>query len=147
MQKANADLNSATKALEISYKSINEITPPQSGSMSELLASRALLSSGRVLIKHNQEWVGFAKNQVNQAKEKLKLDGITDSDLEPLSPPNYINLTKLAISMSDGIIQGSEKINPEIEQFIKDSNKPFLGYQPEETYIAAYNDFYDKMLD
>ena len=76
MQKANADLNSATKALEISYKSINEITPPQSGSMSELLASRALLSSGRVLIKHNQEWVGFAKNQVNQAKEKLKLDMI-----------------------------------------------------------------------
>jgi len=79
-------------------------------------------------------------------KEKLKLEGIEDSDLEILSPVNYINLTKLAISMSDGIIQGSEKIDPEIEQFIKDSGKPFLAYHPEDTYIAAYNEFYDKML-
>jgi len=80
-------------------------------------------------------------------KEKLMLDGITESDLEILSPPNYINLTKLAISNSDGIIQGSEKINPEIEKFIAQTNKPFLAYQPEDSYIAAYNDFYDKMLD
>ena len=76
VQKANADLNSAAIALEISYKSIQEITPPQSGSMSDLLASRTLLSSGRGLIQHNNEWVGFAKNQVSQAKEKLKLDMI-----------------------------------------------------------------------
>jgi starch synthase len=80
-------------------------------------------------------------------KEKLKIDGIEDSDLEILSPPDYVNLTKLAISMSDGIIQGSEKINPEIEKFIKESGKPFLGFHSEDTYIAAYNEFYDKMLD
>jgi starch synthase len=79
-------------------------------------------------------------------KEKLKIDGIEDSDLEILSPPDYVNLTKLAISMSDGIIQGSEKINPEIEKFIKESGKPFLGFHSEDTYIAAYNEFYDKML-
>ncbi len=88
----------------------------------------------------------FANTWNKNYKDKLKLDGITDSDLEFLSPPNYLNLTKLAISMSDGIIQGSKKINPEIEKFIKESNKPFLGYQPEDTYIAAYNEFYDKML-
>jgi len=80
-------------------------------------------------------------------KEKLKIDGIEDSDLEILSPPDYVNLTKLAISMSDGIIQGSEKINPEIEKFIKESGKPFLGFHSEDTYIAAYNEFYDNMLD
>ena len=88
----------------------------------------------------------FTSEWPESFKHKLKLDGIEDSDLEILSPSNYVNLTKLAISMSDGIIQGSEKINPEIEQFIKDSGKPFLGYQPEDTYIAAYNEFYDKML-
>ena len=88
----------------------------------------------------------FTSEWPESFKDKLKLDGIEDSDLEILSPSNYVNLTKLAISMSDGIIQGSEKINPEIEQFIKDSGKPFLGYQPEDTYIAAYNEFYDKML-
>ena len=88
----------------------------------------------------------FKSSWDDSFKEKLMLDGITESDLEILSPPNYVNLTKLAISMSDGIIQGSEKINPEIEKFIAETNKPFLGYIPEDSYIAAYNDFYDKML-
>lgn len=76
VQRANADLNSAATALEISYQSIQEITPPQSGSMKEFLASRSLLSSGRGVIRHNQEWLNYAKNQVKQAKEKLKLDMI-----------------------------------------------------------------------
>lgn len=76
VQKANADLNSAATALEISYQSIQEITPPKSGSMKEFLANRTLLSSGRGIINHNKEWLNFAKNQVKQAKEKLKLDMI-----------------------------------------------------------------------
>jgi hypothetical protein len=76
VQKANADLNSAAMALEISYNALEDIDSPKSGSMSEFLASRTLLASGRGVIKHNQQWVGFAKNQVNQAKEKLKLDMI-----------------------------------------------------------------------
>ncbi|TAJ13279.1 glycogen synthase [Marinilabiliaceae bacterium JC017] len=80
-------------------------------------------------------------------KEKLKLDGVEDADLEVLKDANYENLTKLAISMSDGIIQGSETISPEIEKFIKESGKPFLGYQSEDNYIAAFDEFYDKLLD
>ncbi len=74
VQSANADLNSAVVALEISKKSLNSIDTPESGFMSEFLASRRLLDSGRDLIKHNQEWVIYSKNQVFQAKEQLKLD-------------------------------------------------------------------------
>ena len=76
VQKANADLNSAAVALEISYKSLQDIKSPQSGCMNEFLASRTLLTSGRGLIEHNKDWVKFAQNQVSQAKEKLKLDMI-----------------------------------------------------------------------
>ncbi len=76
VQKANADLNSAAMALQISYNSLNEIESPQTGLMSNFLASRSLLSSGRGLIDHNKEWVTFATTQVNQAKEKLKIDMI-----------------------------------------------------------------------
>jgi starch synthase len=78
-------------------------------------------------------------------KEKIKLEGISDKDLEVLKPANFVNLTKLAIDNADGIIQGSEKINPELEQYIKDSGKPFLSYQPEDVYIDAYNEFYDNL--
>ncbi len=74
LQSANADLNSAYMALEISKNSLNSIDTPESGIMSDFLASRTLLDSGRELIKHNQEWAEYAKNQVSLAKEQLKLD-------------------------------------------------------------------------
>lgn len=76
VQRANADFNSATIALELSYKSLENIQSPQSGSMAQMLASRTLLHSQRDLIKHNQDWILFSKNQVNQAKEQLKKDMI-----------------------------------------------------------------------
>ena len=74
VQSANADLNSAVMALEISKNSLNSIDTPQSGIMSDFLASRRLLDSGRDLIKHNKEWTKYAKNQVSLVKEQLKLD-------------------------------------------------------------------------
>ena len=74
VQSANADLNSAVMALEISKNSLNTIDTPQSGIMNDFLASRRLLDSGRDLIKHNQEWAEYAKNQVSLAKEQLKID-------------------------------------------------------------------------
>jgi len=76
VQKANANLNSASTALEVSYNSLKDIEVPTIGSVGDMLASRALLNSQRDIIQHNKEWVGFAKEQVLQAKEKLKSDMI-----------------------------------------------------------------------
>ena len=76
VQKANVDLTSAQDALDLSYKSLQDIDSPQSGNITELFASRTLLASQRGIIKHNQEWLGFTKNQLHQAKEKLKYDMI-----------------------------------------------------------------------
>jgi flagellar export protein FliJ len=76
LQKATVNLNSASSALELSYNTLKEITPPSRGNMSQMLASRTLLSSQRELIKHNQEWVVFAKNQLEQARVQLKADMI-----------------------------------------------------------------------
>ncbi|MFA6138812.1 MAG: flagellar export protein FliJ [Sulfurimonas sp.] len=76
VQKANADLNSASIALDLSYKSLENIDLPKSGSMSQMIANRTLLHSQRDVIKHNQEWVEFSKNQVHLAREQLKSDMI-----------------------------------------------------------------------
>jgi len=76
LQSANADLLSASTALKLSYNSLNDVTFPQSGSMSELLASKTLLESQRGVISHNKEWQKFAQDQVQLAKEKLKEDMI-----------------------------------------------------------------------
>ena len=72
VQSANADLNSASMALEISYNLLDNIESPTTGTMSKMLASRALLNSQRGIITHNKEWVSYAQKQVESAKEKLK---------------------------------------------------------------------------
>lgn len=88
---------------------------------------------------------GFNEPLDKNVKQKIKSLGISERDLKVLDPPNYSSLTKLAINMSDGIIQGRAEIDPEIEKYIIDSGKPFLRYQDPETYIDAFNNFYDAL--
>ncbi|NQU53454.1 MAG: glycogen/starch synthase [Bacteroidetes bacterium] len=77
--------------------------------------------------------------------EKLLLEGITKEDVDIIKDPNYVNVSKLGIHYSDAVIKGTENINADVESYIKSSNKEFLDYQPKETYIDAYNEFYDKV--
>ena len=72
VQNANANLNSALMALELSRNAIYDIQAPTEGFMSGFLQTRTLLDSSRHLIQHNQEWTEFAQRQVNEAKEELK---------------------------------------------------------------------------
>lgn len=86
------------------------------------------------------------KNSLNpEFNEKLLLEGITNKDIAVIKDPNYVNICKLGIDYSDAIIKGTETINTEIENHIKSSDKQFLDFQPEETYIEAYNNFYDEV--
>ncbi len=78
--------------------------------------------------------------------KKIKLPGIDESDLEEFRNCNFTGAYKGALQFADGIIQGSENINPEIEEYIKASGKPFLPYQSMDNYIDVYNDFYDDLL-
>jgi starch synthase len=79
-------------------------------------------------------------------RTKLKMNNITNDDTELVDDPSYVNLSKMAIQYSDAVTQGSPKINSEITEFIQSSEKLFLDYQPEHTYIDACNDLYDKVL-
>jgi starch synthase len=83
----------------------------------------------------------------SRLKEKLASDGIKNADLEILTNPTYENFVKLAINSSDAVINGSKNINPELEKYTEEKGLPHLEYQDEETYIDAYSEFYDKILD
>lgn len=78
-------------------------------------------------------------------KDKLLLEGITGDDVKVLDDPTFVNVSKFGIDYSDAVIKGTEKINPEVEKYAKSSDKLYLDYQPKETYIDAYNEFYDKV--
>jgi starch synthase len=79
--------------------------------------------------------------------EKIKMEGIDDESLKHYKDGNFININKAVIDSADGIIIGSEKVNLEIEEYLIASGKPYLKFQPEETYIEAYNKFYDEILE
>jgi starch synthase len=78
--------------------------------------------------------------------KKLKMEGIKEKDFRFYKEPNYVNIIKTAISYSDGVIIAKEKINPAIKNYLPEAKKHVLPLQPEDNYIDAYSDFYDKLL-
>jgi starch synthase len=87
----------------------------------------------------------FPESLNKNFKKKLAVKGITSGDTKILENPTFENVSKFAINYSDALIQGSENIHPEVAEYIKESKKMFLPYQPKDNFIEAYNDFYDKM--
>ena len=81
-------------------------------------------------------------------KSKIIIPGIKNKDLDILKPANGINLAKLAIQNSDGIIMGSETVCGELAEFVTASALPVLPYTDlsDSAYIKEYNSFYDKIL-
>jgi len=78
--------------------------------------------------------------------DKIRIDGITNKDLKHYKTLNYIGMMKAAIDFSDGVILGSQRVNPELLQYIHKCNKACLEFQPIDRYIDAYNDFYEEIL-
>lgn len=91
----------------------------------------------------------FTKPFHKNFKNKIMMEGITKKDVEVVKEPDYVNLNKLAINMSDGVVKGKEEINSDLEQYIADSNKPYLVHQgtddssEADEYIKLYNQIFE----
>jgi starch synthase len=91
----------------------------------------------------------FQRPFENSFLERIDMERITVSDIKNIkNRVDFVTLTKLAIDFSDGLIQSSIEIHPEVEQYIKQiAEVPFLSYQSEDICIDAYNNFYDQILN
>lgn len=78
--------------------------------------------------------------------DKLAEEGIKPEDMEELREPTYANLMKFAIRYADAVAIGSEQIDPEVMEYIRQTGKEVLPYQGDENYEEAYAEFYDKLL-
>ncbi len=59
---------------------------------------------------------------------------------------DYVNLMKLAVDYSDGIVQGSLHIDPEVAKYVEQQNVPFLPYQADfDESAEAINALYDNI--
>lgn len=89
----------------------------------------------------------FTDTFADNYTKKFSMEGIAASDVKELKTPNYEAITIAAINKSDAVIKGSEKLNAKVEGHIKKSGKMVLPYQSPETYVEAYNTFYDEIME
>lgn len=91
----------------------------------------------------------FDKTFQNDFAGKLRFDSIDDPEIEKIKKRgviDYSNLMKLAIDFSDGIIQGSEKIDPEIIQYVKEKKVKFLPYHSDfDKRVEKIDAFYEEI--
>ena len=82
-------------------------------------------------------------------KDKIVFGGISQEDVKVMEKNDGINLAKLAVAYSDGIIMGSADVSAEVVEFCRESGLPVLPYNAEAlaagTYIDDYNSFYDNL--
>jgi|SRR5690554_363752 len=91
----------------------------------------------------------FKKPLNNGFADKLRFDGIGDAEIETMkqrSTMDYQNLMKLAIDHSDGIVQGSETIDPALTQYMQENKVSFLPHNADfDQNVEEINAFYEKL--
>ena len=79
--------------------------------------------------------------------KKAIFDVITKKDVERIKEePTVMDLTKLAIDYSDGVILAEEGLPEDVKNYIENRGKMLLPYVEEEKIPEEYSEFYDKVL-
>ncbi len=91
----------------------------------------------------------FKKPFQQDFANKLRYDGIGDKEVkavEAIGTIDYTKLMKLAIDYSDGIIMGSETVDPELIRYASEKGIELLPYQADfNQYAEEINRFYDRI--
>ncbi len=83
---------------------------------------------------------------VEDFAKKVKMDGMSNTDLKTLKDPTFANINLSAMQMADAVIKGSENILPELDKFIKSTDKPTVDYLSKDKCVEAYSNLYDELF-
>ena len=88
----------------------------------------------------------FKKKFSAKFAEKLKINGISDEDVADIKDKevSFADLTRFALKYSDGAVQGSENINPDLIADLQNMGDRFVPYQGE-NYVDPIDALYDKV--
>lgn len=112
--------------------------------LKEVLKDNPMFSDTKVIYSVYND--GFPGKLSADMPVKMKTKGVNNEVLKKYADPSFENISKVAIDYSDGVIFGDEEIDPEVEKYVRESGKPFLTYHDRDSYIDAYNAFYDEVL-
>lgn len=112
--------------------------------LKEVLKDNPMFSDTKVIYSlYNDAFPGQLDAGIGK---KMKTKGVADDVLSKYQDPTYVHISKIAMDYADGIIFGDQEIDPALEQYARDSGKPLLEYHDRDSYIDAYNQFYDEVL-
>ena len=77
--------------------------------------------------------------------KKLQYDNFLGEDINLLKNPDYINLMKTAINLSDAVVIGTDEVDERLAEHIDATNKPFLPKPSEGTFISDFSSFYERV--
>lgn len=60
---------------------------------------------------------------------------------------NFIELGKMAIDYSDGIVEAGSEVNPSLMEYAKSKGLPIMSYPGKEDFAEAYQQFYSQIID
>jgi starch synthase len=78
--------------------------------------------------------------------QKTLLDGVSEEDITDIQgETDFVKLTNFALKYSDGVIQSSATVNPEILKSAQERGIPFLPFNPDfNLWSDEINSFYEQ---
>ncbi len=77
---------------------------------------------------------------------KIAMDGIDTSNFDYIQTPSFLNLTRLMVDYSDGVIKGTESLPNSVNALLEDTDKPVLGYLSPGEFGEAYHKFCEESV-
>lgn len=78
--------------------------------------------------------------------KKVLVDGMTKNDYN-VSKPTYAGVLNEGLRYADAVVKGSEKINKDVEKYIKTNNINLVEYNIEEDYVGPIVTLYEELLE
>ena len=88
---------------------------------------------------------GFEGVLNKELLDKLKFDKLDESIISSLETPTYPNIIKCAIDNSDAIVQGSDSLPEELQDYINGSSTHQLSFHHEDSF-DPYLNFYKELI-
>ncbi|MBA6152128.1 glycogen/starch synthase [Gelidibacter maritimus] len=109
--------------------------------LKEYYKNEPLFADSKIVTSiYNQSFDGTLNTDMIK---KVKFDNIDESAIKVIEKPSFINMMKIAIDFSDALIKGSYELDPELEEYLKASEKPVLDYFSQEDFAEPYAEFYN----